>query len=317
MNAHVHLAIPPNIARRVRAELAAQFPGLTVGAPDLHREMFDFARQCGEAPPPALSVSAYPQLVQNVLRFGASRFATPHAELPPLRPELESLGIQPPSPKLRVIAVVPCVLACNDVKVPILNDWEDLCGSGFRGILGTPPLDTPLPYVLSAFLEARFGERSQAVLSRLDTDSTPLDINKRVAAGDLDAGVLIPSFGRAFRNGGARVVWPKSGAIAVPLVACIGVDAPEVAHEAMACLLSAEMQTYLSLSGGLVPVRAGVSGFHELEEAGWNLAWLGWDALLGVASTMAAILKEEDPMGQKKAIRKFIDRKKNYQEENR
>ncbi|OPY59382.1 MAG: hypothetical protein A4E57_04725 [Syntrophorhabdaceae bacterium PtaU1.Bin034] len=298
MSNHVHLALPPNVARHVRAEFAARFPRLAVGAPDLHREMFDVALHCGDTPPPALVVSAYPQLIQNVLHFGPSRFATFREGLPPLRSELADLGLEPPCPELKVVAVIPCLMICNNDAVPEMNDWEDLCDSRFSHFLGTPPPDTPLPYLVAAFLRGRYGARALAPLSRLDTKSIPLDINKRVDTGELGAGVLIPAFGRSFRNKGARMIWPRSGAIAVPLIACMSSDAPEEAHGALAYLLSEEMQAYLALLGGLVPARAGTPGFPELDAAGWKLIWPGWNGLLETADDMTAALVAPDKRGE-------------------
>jgi hypothetical protein len=287
MNRRIHLAVPPNIARKTRSEIAARFPAMEVGAPATHMEMYSFARTCGESPPPALSVSAYPQLARNVLgRAGNGRFRAPRGNLPALRPELAALGIEPPCPELLLIAVAPCVLVSNMQLLSGLEDWEDLCGPDVPAGVGTPPRDTPLPYLLEHYLKASYGKPA----SGLDTRSAPLDINKRVDRGDLAAGVLIPAFGRAFRDGGARMVWPRSGALAVPLAACLGGDSPPEADDVLEYLLSHEFQTFLAESGGLVPVRAGVPGFPELDDAGWRLNWPGWDTLLTVAETMNRML---------------------------
>lgn len=295
MKNHVHLSFPPNVVRRLRTQVSAKFPGLKVGAPFIHREMFDYARSCGqESRMPALCVSAYPQLLQNVLNYGSSRFEVPQVALPPLRGELLALGLKPPRPEISVVAVVPCLLACNNDQAPGIEDWEDLCHPEFKGILGVPPLDTPLPYLISSFLKGRYGMRAQAPLSRMDTASIPLDINRRVDEGALAAGLLIPAFSRSFRSGRGRMVWPTTGAIAVPLIACIGKDAPPEAHDALAYLLSYEIQSFLSQDGDMVPVRADIRGFEELEATRWRLIWPGWDQVIGLADPMTDTLLNMD-----------------------
>lgn len=287
MNNTVYLAVPPNIARHVRAETERRFPELDPAAPDIHREMYDFAASFGRFDPPALTVSAYPQLAVNAAKLSGSGYlALPGPELPPLRPELAALGLEPPAPEVRIIGVVPCVLAVRRSREDIA-DWADLLAPDLRGRVGTPPPDTPLPYMVAAHMEALGG---RAVDGLLDTRSNPLDINKRVDCGDLDAGVLIPAFGRACRNGGARMVWPRSGALAVPLLACLAGDAPAAAHALLAYLLSGEFQSFLSMSGGIVPVRDGVPPFRELNDASWKLIWPGWEAVQAVARAMNSAL---------------------------
>ncbi|MFH1060579.1 MAG: ABC transporter substrate-binding protein [Pseudomonadota bacterium] len=291
MNFTVHLSIPPNVARRTRQEIAQRFPEALVDAPDTHPEMLAFARACGPAAPPDLAVSAYPHLAVNLARHaGQGVFATPSADLPPLRPELAGLGMQPPVTELRIITVAPVVLAANNALAPGLADWADLCAGGLGGGFGCPPLDTPLPYLVRHHLEGLCRRSGAGALPEIDTASPPLEINKRVDAGDLAAGVLIPAFGRAFRLGGGRLVWPRSGALAVPLMACLAADAPPAAHEMLAYLLSLEFQTYLAQSGALAPTHPDAPGFPELDQAQWRLLWPGWQALAEVASDMDAAL---------------------------
>lgn len=288
MNRTVYMAIPPNIARHTRTELERLFPDLDLAAPDIHREMYDFAATFGQGDLPALAVSAYPQMVVNALALsGTGRLGLPGPGLPLLRLELAALGLAPPVAELVVIAVVPCVLAVNSSRQSIA-DWGDLLKPDLRGRVGVPPRDTPLPYLVEAYLSGL--QAGQTVDGLLDTRSTPLDINKRVDSGDLAAGVLIPAFGRAYRGGGASMVWPRSGALAVPLVACLRGDAPSAAHSVLEYLLSFEFQSFLASSGGIVPVRDDVPGFRELNEASWNLIWPGWAAVQTVAQTMDTAL---------------------------
>jgi hypothetical protein len=290
MNRRIHLALPPNIARRARTEIAARFPAMEIDAPATHREMYGFAQASGEQPPPALSVSAYPQLMRNMLQSSGKGFRPIEGGLPELRRELAGLGMQPPLAHLRLIAVAPCVLVYNPVRLSRLEDWADLCGREFLTAVGTPPADTPLPYLVRHHLQTTCNRQPAG---GLDMRSSPLDINKRVDAGELAAGVLIPAFGRAFRQGEARMIWPRSGALAVPLAACLGEEAAPEAQEVLDYLLSREFQTFLAESGGLVPVSAEAPGFPELDQAEWRLNWAGWDALLRVAERMTGSLTEQ------------------------
>ncbi len=293
MSAAVHLACPPNIARHLRNELTARFPKLSVAPPPTHREMFDHACRCGEEQSCGLTISAYPQVLHNIIRLGSSRFADVSAVRPRIRSELDSRGLDPLSPHYVVIALIPCVMACGDSLAADLLDWEDLCAIAYAGRVGVPPNDTPLPYMIKNFFLERFGNRADHLLSRIDTSSPPLDINKRIASGDLIAGVVIPAFGRSFRGGGSRMIWPKSGSLAIPLIACVGSEAPDDARAAVEHLLSPEVQTFFSLSGWLVPMRDGISGFPELQNSGWTVIWPGWKAMLQVSEEMKTALLEK------------------------
>ncbi len=291
MSFTAHLSIPPNVARRTRQEIAQRFPEAQVDAPDTHLEMLAFARGCGPSAPPDIAVSAYPHLACNLARYsGQGVFAPLSPDLPSLRPELVGLGLRPPVPELRIIALAPVVLAANNGLAPELMDWSDLCGGNLAGGFGCPPLDTPLPYLVRHHLKSLCRQEGGGELPIFDTASPPLEINKRVDAGDLAAGVLIPAFARAFRQDGGRLVWPRSGALAVPLMACLAADAPPEAHALLAYLLSLEYQTYLAQSGALAPTHPQAPGFPELDQAQWRLLWPGWEALSEVAQDMDAAL---------------------------
>jgi ABC-type Fe3+ transport system substrate-binding protein len=145
-----------------------------------------------------------------------------------------------------------------------------------------------MPYLAEAVLRKLAGDGADHLLSILDTASNPIDINKRLGRGELKAALIIPAFARTFREGAARMIWPASGALAVPLLACIAAEAPPEAHEILAWLLSGEVQRDIVVEGVIAPVLDGVSGFEELEENAWNLYWPGWDMLLEVARIMLA-----------------------------
>ncbi|ADK84565.1 hypothetical protein Deba_1197 [Desulfarculus baarsii DSM 2075] len=284
----VHLSVPPNIARHLRQEIAARFPGARIDGPPLHAEMHAFARGLAREEPPALAISPYPQLAASVLAAASGTFVPLARDVAPLAPELDALGLTPPAPELTLISVSPVALIANNRHLPELSDWADLCRPDLPAPLGCPPSDTPLPYLLEIFFSDRFGRAARPLLDTLDTQSNPLDINKRVDSGELAAGVILPALGRTFRLGGGRLVWPRSGALAIPMLACLSAQAPDEAHDIVAYLLSEQCQAFLSISGGLAPSRAGVPAFAELAACEWALIWPGWQTLLEVARIMDA-----------------------------
>jgi ABC-type Fe3+ transport system substrate-binding protein len=152
-----------------------------------------------------------------------------------------------------------------------------------------------MPYLAEAVLKKIVGDKAEHLFSILDTSSNPIDINKRLGSGELKAALIIPAFARTFRQGAARMIWPTSGALAVPLVACLAAEAPPEAHEILSWLLSEDFQREVIVEGVLAPVREGITGFEELEENNWNLYWPGWDLMLEVARTMLAQPKANSP----------------------
>ncbi|MDR3175324.1 MAG: ABC transporter substrate-binding protein [Desulfovibrio sp.] len=290
MNNRVYLALPPNIMRRAREIVSVRFPEADIGAPDSHPEMFAFASGFGEKAIPALSVTAYPQMVLRASALaGEGRLASPDAGLPPLREELAALGMAPPVGALRIVSVVPGVLAAAASLTHRLEDWIDLCAPDFPGPVGCPPADTPMPYLVETLFGKLAGEEAQNLLKKLDARSNPIDINKRIASGELKAALIIPAFARTFREGVGRMAWPKSGALAIPVVACLAADAAPVARAVLAWLLSDEFQRVIVSDGVIAPAVSGIPGFEELEENGWNLFWPGWDLFLSVAETMCTV----------------------------
>lgn len=289
-NARIYLVLPPNIMRRARETIVARFPEADLDAPDIHSEMFAFANTFGQGAIPALTVSAYPQIMLHTPALAAEgRLAEPEAALPPLREEFVALGMTPLTPMQRIVAVVPGVLAASSSLTHTLEDWIDLCAPDFPGPIGCPPKDTPLPYLAEAVFRNMAGEEAENLLEKLDTRSNPIDINKRIASGELAAALVIPAFARTFRAGSGRMIWPKSGALAIPLAACLSADAAPVAHDILAYLLSNEFQRVVVSDGVIAPAAPDVPGFDELEESGWNLFWPGWDCIRSVAETMCRV----------------------------
>ncbi len=287
MSCTLYLTFPPNVLRGVREKIIRRYPEAIILAPEVHGEMYEFASTFGQNELPSLTVTAYPQILchmQALSRAGRLRALPP--SLPPLRGELAGRGMTPPLREFCIVAVVPGIIGVRAGLESSVRDWADLCAPDFPGPVGCPPKNTPLPYLAAHILRRVAGERVENLLARLDTASNPIDINKRLARNELSAALLIPAFARAFRGGGGKMIWPASGGLAIPMLACLSASAPPEAAEVLAYLLSEEFQHALSRDGLLVPVRDGVSGFEELEANRWNLYWAGWDCLEEVGTEM-------------------------------
>jgi len=294
----IRFATPPMLARRLRVDIEAAFPDHRLSPPATHLEMFeaahDFARPGTE--PAEIVISAYPQLLERIWRDKEEAADLSGLNVLPLRRSWIELGLSPPVASVRLVAVVPLVLAVNRDLAPVIRDWDDLKPlTREPGTLATPPEDTPLPFLLSAFLGARWGMPESALRHAFDRASPPLDINKRLARGELAAGLLPPAFCRNFREGNAVMVWPESGALAVPVMAAVAPDAPASSFRALAFLLSRGMQALFAENGGMAPAVPGAPGFPELEAASWRMLWPGWDAFVALGRVMTEHLMDNAP----------------------
>ena len=289
----IRFATPPMLARRLRQEIERAFPGYELSPPATHLEMFEAARGFGEpgSEPADILITAYPQMLERIWCDGAAAVDLSRLHASPLRCEWQATGMTPPVPTARIVAVVPLVLAVNRDLAPGIRDWDDLepLLARPRG-LGAPPVDTPLPFLLAAYLGARWGRPSGEVLAGFDCASPPLDINKRLSRGELAAGLLPPAFCRNVREGDVALVWPASGALAVPMVAAVAPDAPPDAIRVLEFLLSPEIQATFAEYGGLAPATADATGFAELEVAEWRVLWPGWEAFVDIGRAMTAHL---------------------------
>ncbi len=280
----IYLAIAPNILRKTVQDLSRLNLALDLIPPQTHQEMLDFAKEFGlDGEVPGLTLCAYPQYVRNLLKYQASgKLAVLPDTLPPMRRELTAQGMAEPSRHFRVIGFVPFVIAAAKNISPPIEDWEDLCRPELCNAIAIPPHDTPLPDLFDVMMTAGYGERAAAAIAGKDTSYTPLDINKRVDEGEFLAGVSIPAFSRTYRKGNGRMVWPRSGAWPVPLVATVRADAVPDSMRFLTYLLSNEYQSYLADSGSIIPVVEGIPWFAEMAENDGRLQWPGWDALVAL-----------------------------------
>ncbi|WP_147820705.1 ABC transporter substrate-binding protein [Salidesulfovibrio onnuriiensis] len=286
----VYLAIAPNILRKTVQDLARMDLDLDLIPPQTHQEMLDFSVGFGrDGDIPGLTLCAYPQYYYNLLQYQTTgKLASLPDTLPPMRAELTALGMAEPSSHFRVIGFVPFVIAAAKRVSPPIWDWEDLCRPDLCGSIAVPPRDTPLPDLFDTMMTARYGDRAAGAIAGKNVSYTPLDINKRVDAGEFLAGVSIPAFSKTYREGNGHMVWPSSGAWPVPLAAAVRADAPPDAMRFLRYLLSNEYQNYLSISGGIIPVVEGVPWFDEMAANNGRLQWPGWDALVALGRPEAA-----------------------------
>lgn len=296
----IHFAAPPMLARRLRSDIETAFPDFRLSPPSTHLEMFEAAVGYGSGTTDAMTITAYPQLLNRVIEEGAPVAPLDGLDLPPLRPELAASGLTPPGADIVVVAAVPLVPAVDRNRLPNFREWDDLRAliEGGAGMAGAPPDDTPLPYLLSSFLAARWGVPEKAVWDRLDQESPPLEINKRLAAGDLAAGLLPPAFCRNAREGRVELVWPSDGALIAPVIAVLSPDAPSETREVLRALLSSETQRVFAELGGMIPVVDGVPGSVELEAANWSLRPVDWTGLLDIGRAMTRRLTMRNKNGE-------------------
>lgn len=297
----IHFAAPPMLARRLKSDIETAFPDHRLTPPCTHLEMFEAAGAYGRseagadgARPPVMTITAYPQLLTRVVEEGAAVAPLAQLALPPLRPEIVAAGLTPPHPDVALVAVVPLVPAVDRRQLPDFRGWDDLrplieAGHG----VAAPPDDTPLPYLLSAFLARRWGLPEARIRAALDRTSPPLEINKRLAAGDVAAGLLPPAFCRNSRGGEVRLVWPADGALAAPVIAVLSPSAPCQSRDLLRSLLFPAMQRAFADLGGMVPVIDGIPGPAEMEAAGWSLLPTDWTDLLDQSRTMSRQLLQD------------------------
>ncbi len=275
------LTLPPNLARKTISDMSAQFPRFKAAPVQTHEEMLSFARNFGKDAPPALASSAYPSFIRNALRMGEEGLLKNLTELdlPPMREDLADLGLAEPSSFVKVLAVIPFILIQHVDVSPPLQDWSDLCRPDIANSVAVPPEDTPLPEVFDTLMRHFCGDAAETVIAAKNTEFMLLDINKNIDAGNFRAGVNIPPFSRTFRNGGGRMIWPRSGAWAVPLVMTMSADAPTEAEQALSYLFSTEYQTYISQTALLVPVHPQAPMLEDMTTPETKLFWPGWKAL--------------------------------------
>lgn len=283
------VVLPPNVVRKATSDLEKTLPGLNLVPHNTHGELDRYFADDFGTPylTHDLTVTAYPAAVAPAKNIAGSGLFRPMPDhLPPMRPMLTDQGMAEPNAFIKVIAFVPLVYIHHKSLQPPLESWEDLCSPVLHGKVVCPPLDTPMPALSRAFLTELYGEKGLAAATAFRPEMYPLDINKAVDDGQYLAGLVIPSFGRTFRNNGGVMVWPSEGAVAIPLMAMLKKDAGDEALQALDYLLSEEFQDFLGNSGVLIPVREGASLPPEAQPPR-KIIWPGWEKLTNLGEQAA------------------------------
>ncbi len=283
----IQLAIPPNIVRKTTGDLKAMFPGIVVRPHQTHPEMEAFfADEFGKEDKTAhLTLTAYPSALARLAESGGdSVFAETPAGLPPMRPELARAGLREENLFYRVVAAITLVIVSNKRTRPFPEGWADLCHEDIRDRVVIPPEETPAPALYAYYMEKFMGPRGAEAASRVRKKMLPQDINNAVDTGQYMAGMVFPAFARTFRHGNAAMVWPKEGALTLPLLAFLKKDAPEQAREILKYILGKEYQSFLAGNGLFCSVRDDVDFFEEMIENQCRINWMGWPDYRGMAS---------------------------------
>jgi ABC-type Fe3+ transport system substrate-binding protein len=278
MTSTLHLALPPNIARQVLSEIQTAFPGAALHPPQNHDEMADFFQnRFGEPEKTAdLTLTAYPSALARAVRY-EHVFATMPPDLPVMRRELMDTGLKEPFPFVRVAAAVTLMIIYHKSVDPSPEGWADLCREDLAGDVVIPPHNTPAPALYAHYLEKLVGEIGKKAAARAHAKLFPQDINKYVDAGVYKAGMVFPAFARTFRLGMAGAVWPKEGAVVIPLLAFLKKGAGKDAVRALHALFSRKNQTIIAENGLFCPVLEKVPLFSEMQHNNSRLLWSGWD----------------------------------------
>lgn len=278
MTSTLHLALPPNIARQVLSEIQTAFPDTALHPLQNHDEMADFF-QTGFGKPELtadLTLTAYPSALARAVRYDHV-FAPMPPDLPVMRRELADAGLKEPFPFVRVAAAVTLMIIYHKSVDPPPEGWADLCREDLAGEVLIPPHNTPAPALYAHYLENLFGEKGKTAAARAHAKLFPQDINQYVDAGVYKAGMVFPAFARTFRLGMARAVWPREGAVVIPLLAFLKHGAGKEAVEVLHTLFSRKIQTIIAENGLFCPVLEKVPLFSEMQQNNAMLLWSGWD----------------------------------------
>jgi hypothetical protein len=280
MTTTIHLAIPPNIIRKSMADITRDFPEVVIRSPQTHPEMDVFFQTAfgKEEATADLTVTAYPDALKSARAQGEDTiFRSLPTDLIPMRSILVNIGYKEPDPFFKVIAVVTMLIIYHQAVTPAVSGWCDLCREDLIGAMVIPPDNTPAPAVYACYMERICGKRGKEAAEKVNARLLPQDINTAVDSGEYKAGMVFPAFARTFRKGHAIKVWPREGAITLPLLAFIKKKAPKEAEDILRYLLGEAYQTFISKSGLFLPVRPKIPLFEEMIHGNDRLHWLGWD----------------------------------------
>ncbi len=276
----IHLAVPPNIARKTIDDLKKDFPRINIRPHQTHVEMDAFfSKDFGKPEHTAdLTLTAYPWALTRLFALDdpGQVFAPMPETLPRLRTELADLGVNEASPCYRVVCLVCLVPIAHKDTRPFPKSWADLCHEDIRDAVAIPPEETPAPALYTYFQTKFNGEAGREAALRTNKSFLPQDINLGVDAGDFKAGMLLSAFGRTFRHKNARMIWPAEGAFVLPLLVFLKKDAPDEVLDILNIFFSRSFQEFLAKDGGFIPIRPDVDLCGEVADNHCHIQWMGW-----------------------------------------
>ena len=276
----IHLAVPPNIARTLIQDLSRLFPEAEIIPPMTHDEMDHFfTHEFGHEEASAhLTLTAYPQALQRALSPEHTHLFAPMPQsLPPMREELIQIGLKESHPLFRCVCVVPMMILISNQLESSVSGWADLVATTQGDKVVIPPHNTPAPNLFRLYMAELCGETGVQFADSVHATLLPQDINKSIDEGTYLAGMAFPAFARTSRGGNTQAIWPKEGAVAIPLMALIRKDAPKEAQNILNALFSHDIQNRLAREGLFVSVRDDVPLIDEMIENQNTLAWCGWN----------------------------------------
>ncbi len=290
----LHLALPPNIARKTIDDLKKDFPHIHIRPHQTHVEMDQFfSHDFGKPEHTAdLTLTAYPWALTRLAAMDdpGQVFAPMPGTLPRLRPDLAELGINETSPYYRVVCLVCLVAIVHKDVHPFPTSWADLCHENIQDAVAIPPEETPAPALYTYFQTKLNGDVGRKAALKANKTLLPQDINLGVDAGDFKAGVLLSAFGRTFRHKNARMVWPKEGAFVLPLLAFVKKNAPQEVQDILEMMFTHSFQEFLARDGGFIPIRPDVDLFGEAAQNHCHIQWMGWQDYISMKETYERLI---------------------------
>ena len=198
---------------------------------------------------------------------------------------IESKGFMDDQWIMKPIFIMPLIIFYNRALKNPPASWEDLLEPRFKGkILATNEM-TPPASLLKLFYIHHFKEAGKDFIEKnLNYKGLPVDVNRAVAKGEFDIGIMPLTFAKFSKDNNASYCWPAEGALPLPQVMLLKKDFSEDAKKAADYLISKKTQEFLSQKAGFIPIIPDVLPPRELKENQMNLLWNGWEAFIDMAA---------------------------------
>jgi hypothetical protein len=272
---NIDLEMPLPVARVLLPKMQGLAMGMKVTVRKLQQEEHDpLPTEAGDIP--ELTLTHQISILKNRDAMIASgEYEAPGERFPRMRDDLERLRFDEPRGYFKVMCLVPILLVYNRWISNPPKSWADLIDPRWRGRIGAA---SPHVFrkVVRFYMEKLMGNDAQHLLGNINYNGVHIDTNLAVDNGELDIGIIPLPFARASRKKNVCMHWPREGALCLPQVMIHKKDIQDDILEISECLLSDEVQQYIS-EVGLIPVNPNAPLPRELVENQLNLFWKGWD----------------------------------------